>query len=311
MAEPLRYHLPVLATETVALLQPAPGRVLVDGTFGGGGHTGALLAAGARVIALDRDPDALAHGAETLGGAGGRLTLVRSDFRRVSEVLSGLGVEKVDGLLLDLGVSSWQLDTPERGFSFRNDGPLDMRMDPGAGVTAADLVNTLSEAELADLFFRLGEEPASRRIARALVARRTREPFRTTLDLAQAVEGVVPRRGRTHPATRVFQALRMEVNDELGALREALEAAADILNPGGRLVVITFHSLEDRMVKDHLRAVSAETIDRPEWPEARPNPRRAFRLLTRRPVEPGPEELAGNPRARSARLRAAERIGPC
>lgn len=211
-------------------------------------------------------------------------------------------------MLLDLGVSSWQLDRPERGFSFRSEGPLDMRMDPGSGVPASDLVNGLEPAELARIFREYGEEPFARRIAAALVRRRERAPFQTTSELAAAVELVVPRRGRMHPATRVFQALRMAVNDETGALDAALAAAPGMLRPGGRLAIIAFHSIEDRAVKDFLRGTCAVSLDRPEWPEPRPNPRHWFRAVNRRVMEPSEAEVAANPRARSARLRAAERI---
>jgi 16S rRNA (cytosine1402-N4)-methyltransferase len=308
VADPLVYHVPVLLRETVAALGAGPGRLVVDGTLGGGGHTAALLETGATVIAFDRDPDALAHCAERFRGFGDRLRLAHGNFRDIAGLLSGLAPEGVDGLLLDLGVSSWQLDQSERGFSFRADGPLDMRMDPTSGAPASDLVNGLEADALAQLFRELGEEPAARRIAAGIVRRREAAPIRTTGELAAAVEAVVPRHGRIHPATRVFQALRMAVNDESGALAAALSAAPGVLRPGGRLAVITFHSLEDRAVKVFLRETCAETIDRPEWPAPRPNPRHWFRPVTRRAVEPSPEEVQQNPRARSARLRAAERI---
>lgn len=311
------YHVPVLREETLRLLAPAPGRTIVDGTVGGGGHTEALLAAGAQVIGLDRDAEALAHAGQRLAAAvsEGRLRLVQSDFRRFDRVLDELGVATVDGLLLDLGVSSRQLNAPGRGFSFQQDGPLDMRMDqrapgsaPADAPTAADLVNTAPVGELARWFRQLGEEPAAGRAAAAIVAARAENPILTTLGLAEVLARVLPRRGARHPATRVFQALRMAVNDELGALGAVLETAAARLAPGGRLAVISFHSLEDRPVKSFLRETTAPTLDRPEWPAPRSNPRCFFRSLTRRPLEASAQERAVNPRARSAKLRGAERL---
>lgn len=308
------YHQPVMVAEAIRLLAPGPGRVIVDGTLGGGGHTAALLAAGTEVIGLDRDEAALEHVRRRLSPetADGRLRLRQANFRDFPRVLDELDVPAADGLLLDVGVSSRQLDDPGRGFSFQTDGPLDMRMDPhGGGTTAADLVNTWSAEELARLFRTLGEEPAAGRAAAAIVRARVERPLRTTLTLAAAVERALPRRGPRHPATRVFQALRMAVNDELGALADALASAPARLRPGARLVVIAFHSLEDRLVKNFLRETGTPTLDRPEWPAPRPNPRHAFRVLTRRPLEAAGEELAVNPRARSAKLRAAERLpGP-
>lgn len=306
------YHRPVLLAETVRLLAPAAGRTIVDGTLGGGGHTAALLAAGAEVIGLDKDAEAIAHVGRRLAGtvSAGQLRLAQSDFRDLGRVLDGLGASKVDGLLLDLGVSSRQLDAPERGFSFQKEGPLDMRMDQrvGGGQTAAELVNTAPVGELARLFRLLGEEPAAGRAAAAIVGARQEHPIATTLALAEIVERVLPRRSGRHPATRVFQALRMAVNDELGALHATLEVAVTRLRPGGRLVVISFHSLEDRVVKKFLRATTAPTLDRPEWPSPRPNPQHFFQALTRRPLGASAEEESENPRARSAKLRAAERL---
>ncbi len=304
------YHVPVLMAEVLDALAPAPGKTILDGTLGGGGHTGALLAAGANVIALDRDEAALAHNADRLAQNRGRLTVVQRDFAELGSVLDELGVHQVDGILLDLGVSSRQLEDAERGFSFMHDGPLDMRMDRRAPLTAADLVNGASEDELARIFVRYGEEPAARRIAAAIQRERVGAKITTTGQLAGIVERLMGRREKRHPATRIFQALRIAVNAELGSLEAALEASITHLRAGGRLAVITFHSLEDRIVKRFLRETSAAEIDQPEWPAPRPNPRLFFELLTKQGVAPGDAEIAANPRARSARLRAAERRQP-
>jgi 16S rRNA (cytosine1402-N4)-methyltransferase len=301
------YHVPVLAAEALWALAPGPGRVIIDGTAGGGGHTALLLRAGARVIALDRDAAALDFCRQRFGAAEA-LTLVQANYRDLGAVLDSLGIEQVDGLLLDLGVSSAQLDRAERGFSFQKDGPLDMRMDQSAPEDAAGLVNGASQEELTRILREFGEEPAAARVAAAIVQARAREPFTRTLQLAEAVARVIPRHGPRHPATRVFQALRMAVNDELGAVTAGLEAAIPRLRAGGRLAVITFHSLEDRLVKNFSRETTAETLDRPEWPQPRPNPRLAFRSLTRRPMQADPAEQRANPRARSAKLRALERL---
>ncbi len=304
------YHEPVLVREAAAFITPSPGRLVVDGTLGGGGHSEAFLRAGARVIGIDQDPDALAFATGRIGtdGDGERFCAVRANFSEVEQVLNRLDIGPIDGACLDLGVSSRQLDAPERGFSFMHEGALDMRMDPAAATTAADIVNNASAEQLEGIFRNFGEEPAARRIAAKIVSVRARHAFTTTLELARAVEEASPRRGRTHPATRVFQALRIAVNRELEALTEALEQFGRRLTPGGRLGVITFHSLEDRIVKTFFRERSVETIDRPEWPAARPNPLRIFKLLTPKPVVPGEEEQHRNPRSRSAKLRIVEKI---
>lgn len=290
------------------MLQPRSGRIYLDGTLGGGGHSGALLEAGACVVAMDRDTEALGHAGARLAAFGDRFRAVHGNFAAAADIPEILAAAPFDGALLDLGVSSHQLDAAERGFSFRNDGPLDMRMDSSQGETAADIVNTAPEAELARMFREFGGEPQSRRAARAIVAERERLAFVRTGQLAALIERVLPRRGRLHPATRVFQALRIVVNDELGALRRALDAIPALLRGGARFAVITFHSLEDRLVKSFFRAGSGEWLDRPEWPAPRPNPGRRFLDLTRKPVEPPAEEVRRNPRARSARLRAVEMI---
>lgn len=294
--------------EVVRVLQPRAGRIFLDGTLGGGGHSEALLAAGARVAGLDRDRESLDFARGRLSVFGDHFRAVQGNFADAAEDREVRALSPFDGALLDLGVSSHQLDSPARGFSFRHDGPLDMRMDAGAGQTAADLINTASEEELARIFREFGEEPQSRRAARAIAAERERIAFARTGQLAALIEKVLPRRGRIHPATRVFQALRIAVNDELGALRRALETIPTLLRSGARFAVITFHSLEDRIVKSFFRSGSEEWLDRPEWPEPRRNPGRCFLDLTRKPLEAGPEEVKRNPRARSARLRAVEII---
>jgi 16S rRNA (cytosine1402-N4)-methyltransferase len=303
------WHEPVMCTEIVRVLQPRPGKLFLDGTLGGGGHSEALLAAGARVLAMDRDPEALARARFRFSAFGDHFRAIHGNFADAAADGEVRSAAPFDGVLLDLGVSSHQLDTAERGFSFRHDGPLDMRMDFSSGETAADLVNTASEEELVRIFRDFGEEPQSRRAARAIAAERERVAFARTGQLAALLEKVLPRRGRIHPATRVFQALRIAVNDELGALRRALETIPLLLRSGARFAVITFHSLEDRIVKSFFRSASEEWLDRPEWPAPRRNPHRLFVDLTRKPLEPAPEEVKRNPRARSARLRAVEMIG--
>jgi 16S rRNA (cytosine1402-N4)-methyltransferase len=302
------WHEPVLREEVLRVLDPRAGKIFFDGTLGGGGHSEGLLAAGARVVGMDRDNEALAHAGSRLSVFGERFMAVRGNFADAAENPVVRSFSPFHGALLDLGVSSHQLDTAERGFSFRHDGPLDMRMDAAGDRTAADLVNTSSEEELARIFREFGEEPHSRRTARAIVAERERIDFARTGQLAAFIEKVLPRRGRIHPATRVFQALRIAVNDELGALRRALETIPTMLRCGARFAVITFHSLEDRIVKSFFRSGSEEWLDRPEWPAPRRNPAHRFLDLTRKPLEAAAEELKRNPRARSARLRVVEMI---
>ncbi|HEX8678561.1 MAG TPA: 16S rRNA (cytosine(1402)-N(4))-methyltransferase RsmH, partial [Chthoniobacterales bacterium] len=306
--EEYTYHRPVLADEVVELLAARPGALVLDGTCGGGGHSELILEAGANVIALDQDPDAIAHASERLRRFADRVSFAQANFRQAPGVLDELGIAGLGGALLDLGVSSRQLENGERGFSVVRNGPLDMRMDPRRELTAADVVNTYDEEELTRLFRDLGEEPAARRIASQLVKQRKTTSFRETLQLAKAIEKIVWRHGRKHPATQVFQALRMEVNDELGALEEGLQAITARLESGARFAVITFHSLEDRIVKNFFRDRSRQFLDRPEWPEPRPNPDYSFRLVTSKPVEPTEDEQRTNPRSRSAKLRVAEKI---
>ena len=302
-------HVPVLYEETLTGLQVRPGGVYIDATLGAAGHALGILRASApdgRLLGLDADPEAVAFARQVLQPFGERLTLRTANFRRLAAVARSAGFDRVDGVLLDLGLSSRQLAAAERGFAFQREGPLDMRLDPRRGTTAADLVNDLPEADLADLIRRYGEERHARRIARAIVAAR---PLTTTAELAQVVARAVGRRGRIHPATRTFQALRIAVNDELGALAEALPQALDLLAGGGKLAVIAFHSLEDRLVKRFFRQESRDCLCPPEAPVCTCGHRAGLRIVTRKPIRPAPEEVARNPRSRSARLRIAERLG--
>lgn len=310
-------HIPVMAMEMLDALAPRAGGVYVDATFGRGGYSRALLAhAGTRVIGFDRDPQAIAAGQALCAATAGRLTLIESCFSAMAAHLHALGHATVDGIVFDLGVSSPQLDDASRGFTFREDAPLDMRMGQD-GATAADLVNSLSEQELAKVIFEYGEERMARRVARAIVSARTETPITRTGALAKLVRSVVPgSRDGLDPATRTFQALRILVNDEIGELRQGLHTAEQLLAPGGRLVVVSFHSLEDREVKEFLRRraglapqPSRHTPFVPPATDHNGNTGRGitFQLLFRRPVSPSETEVAANPRARSAHLRAAER----
>lgn len=306
-------HSPVLLGPVRDGLAPRSGDTVVDGTFGAGGYSRALLDAGCRVIAIDRDPDAVAGGAGLVAEAAGRLILLSGRFGDLDRLAAGAGVTAADGVVLDIGVSSMQLDQAARGFAFSRDGPLDMRMgrDSAGEASAADLVNRLDETALADLIFRWGEERHARRIARAITAARAAAPIVGTAALAAIVRGAVPGAGRMdiHPATRTFQALRIAVNDELGELRRGLAAAERLLAPGGRLAVVSFHSLEDRLVKQfligHSAAAPRGSRHRPEIAPAAPS----FRLVRRGAITPDAAEIAANPRARSARLRLAVRTG--
>ncbi len=306
-------HVPVMLGEVVAALAPQDGAVYLDATFGGGGYARAVLdAAACTVWAIDRDPDAVARGAAIAASYPGRLHLVEGSFGDMVALLAEAGVEALDGVMLDLGVSSFQIDDAARGFSFRLDGPLDMRMSR-QGPSAADLVAELSEAELADTLYRFGEERMSRRIARAIVTARAEAPIETTGQLASIIRGVMPpARDGIHPATRSFQALRIRVNDELGEIERALAAAAGLLRPGGRLVVVSFHSLEDRLVKRFFtHAAGRDPAPSRHDPGGLVDAMAPdFRLLTPRAVRPGVQEIADNSRARSARLRALARLTP-
>jgi len=300
-----------MMNEALKALQPVQGEFYVDGTVGGGGHARAVLEATApdgRLLGCDRDPVALEAARQTLAAFAGRFELRQANFAELAQMLSPASA---DGVLLDLGVSSPQLDTAERGFSFLREGPLDMRMDPTRGRTAADLVNGLPVGDLAEIFYTFGEEPMARKVARAIDEERSRAPFLTTTQLAMLVERIAPRRGRrTHPATRIFQALRIAVNDELGSLERGLNAAVTVLRPGGRLVVITFHSLEDRMVKRFGRELSRdyEFEGEVDVPELRRPKSPVLRLVSRKAIEPGAGEQETNPRSRSARLRVMEKM---
>jgi 16S rRNA (cytosine1402-N4)-methyltransferase len=303
------YHRPVMVREAIELLAPRAGALILDATCGGGGHAEAILKTGADVLGLDQDPDAIAQAAHRLSEFGNRITLRQENFRHADRVLDGLGILEIGGALLDLGVSARQLENAERGFSLLRNGPLDMRMDPRTERTAGEIINSYSEEELTRLFRDLGEEPAARRIASAIVKQRKTTPFRETLPLARMIEKIVGRHGKRHPATQVFQALRMEVNEELGALEQGLRIITDRLEAGARIAVISFHSLEDRIVKNFFRDRSREYFDAPEWPEPRPNEKRDLLLITPKPLEPGQNEQRFNPRARSAKLRVAEKLG--
>jgi 16S rRNA (cytosine1402-N4)-methyltransferase len=304
-------HVPVMLQEVLATLAPRDGGRYLDGTFGGGGYAGAILDRAACTLwAIDRDPEAIERGAALAARHPGRLHLLRGRFGDMLSLVRTAGVTRLDGVVLDLGVSSYQIDDPGRGFSFRADGPLDMRMERD-GPTAADLVNTLPEQELADTLFRFGEERLSRRIARAIVAARNAAPILTTARLAGIIRGVVPpERSGLDPATRSFQALRLRVNDELGEIERALRGAVELLDAGGRLVVVAFHSLEDRLVKQFMTEASGRTPAPSRHDPGGLVPRAAaeFRLLTPRALRPQDSETAANPRARSARLRAMARV---
>jgi 16S rRNA (cytosine1402-N4)-methyltransferase len=302
-------HIPVMLAEVLAALAPRDGGIYLDATFGGGGYTAAILeAAPCTVWAIDRDPDAIARGAALAARHPGRLHLLHGAFADMMDMLAEHDVAALDGVVFDLGVSSFQIDDPARGFSFRHDGPLDMRMGR-AGPTAADLVNTLPERELADTLYELGEERASRRVAHAIVTARMEAPITTTGRLAQVIRSVLPPdRNGHHPATRSFQALRIRVNDELGQIERALDQASSLLAPGGRLVVVSFQSLEDRLVKRFMAEATGRTPAPSRHDPAGLLSRKAprFRLLATGAAKPGADETNANPRARSARLRAME-----
>jgi 16S rRNA (cytosine1402-N4)-methyltransferase len=302
-------HLPVLYHEVLDTLNPNPGGKYVDGTVGGGGHAAGILERSSPdglLLGLDRDPAALKIAQSQLEEFGKRAVLIHSSYSKLKSHLNNLNWNTVDGILLDLGVSSMQLDTPEKGFSFRFDGPLDMRFDPSQGTSAGDLVNHLSKSELQDLIFTYGEERKSRKIADAIIANR---PLETTRELAEVIEKVIGKTpSRIHPATRTFQALRIAVNNELEVLEAFLPTAMESLNPGGRLAIIAFHSLEDRIVKNFFRRESRDCICPPELPQCMCEHKAQLKEITRRPIRPEEKEIELNPRARSAKLRVGEKI---
>jgi 16S rRNA (cytosine1402-N4)-methyltransferase len=299
-------HIPVLYHEVLDLLQPRPDGRYLDGTVGAGGHTAGILEASAptgRVLAFDRDPNAIAFAQKRLAPFGDRVTLVHANYAHMKQLARTYGFHELDGILLDLGLSSRQLHDATRGFSFMKEGPLDMRFDPTQGETAATLVNNLTESELADIFWRYGEERQSRKLARLITENR---PFQTTTQLANLIAGHTRRRGRIHPATKLFQALRIAVNGELDAVETGVMAAIDLLGLNGRLAIISFHSLEDRFVKQTFRRLS-QTPSSP-YPSADTDSPPILRLITRKAVKATDAEIEANPRCRSARLRVAEKI---
>lgn len=301
-------HIPVLFHETIEQLQPQANGRYIDGTLGAGGHTAGILNASApsgRVLAFDRDPEAIEFAKKQLGDLAQRVTFINDSYASMGTVAPDEGFNNCDGILLDLGLSSRQLDTAERGFSFMRPGALDMRFDTTQGKTAADLLNNVSESELAEIFWRYGEEKQSRRIAKLIVQHR---PLYTTTELAELIESQTPRRGRIHPATRVFQALRIAVNDELTAVTQGINAGIDLLKPGGRIAIISFHSLEDRIVKQTFRQLSQTFEHAPELPTGRRPLTPKLKLITRKPLLPTAQEVEQNSRSRSAKLRVAEKL---
>jgi 16S rRNA (cytosine1402-N4)-methyltransferase len=307
-------HRPIMVEEVLSGLNPGVAGVFVDCTVGGGGHAHALLSStgpGVRVVGLDQDPDALRAAAEKLAPFQGRYTLVRSNFARLARVLAELDLDAVDGFLFDLGVSSYQLDNPARGFSYMHDAPLDMRMDSGGLVTARDLVNNLPERELADIIRRYGEERWASRIASFIARARKNRKINPTAELVEIIKQAVPasvRREGPHPAKRTFQALRIAVNNELGILADSFRDAVALLKPGGRICVITFHSLEDRIAKETFRELANPCKCPPKFPVCTCGQKPVIRLVNSRPITPTEQELAENPRARSAKLRVVEKI---
>ena len=302
-------HHPVLYHEIIQALEPKNKGYYVDCTLGAGGHALGILQASqpeGQLLGFDLDPQALALARETLAPHERRILLLQRSYTELSETLQEIQWHLVNGIVLDLGVSSMQFDTAERGFSFREDAPLDMRFSPQQAESADDIINTYSEAELAEIIFRYGEERASRRIAKAIIRNR---PIHTTFELASLISAVIPRKGkRVHPATRTFQALRIAVNDELGAIESVLPQAIDSLAPGGRVAIISFHSLEDRLVKRYFRQESKDCLCPPRQPICTCDHKASIKEITRKPIRPGDEEIAKNSRARSARLRIAEKL---
>jgi 16S rRNA (cytosine1402-N4)-methyltransferase len=308
------YHTPVLADEVVRFLEPRPGQTIVDGTLGGGGHASLLgerLQPDGTLVVIDQDPEALTAAQDRLSSLNLVIIPIRGNFRDLPALLDGCGVREMHGLLLDLGVSSHQLDAGERGFSFRSDSPLNMRMNPEAGESAADLIARLDEAEISRILWEYGEERWAKRIAQFVVERRATEPVRSTKELADLVAAAIPKGAHPpeiHPASRTFMALRIAVNDELGALQEALDGGVRRLSQGGRIAVISYHSLEDRIVKQTFLKMSGRCQCPPRLPVCQCGAVQQLEILTRKPVVPTDHEVQRNPRARSAKLRAAKRV---
>ena len=303
-------HIPVLYRQTIDFLRPKSNGRYIDGTFGAGGHTIGILQASApdgRVLAFDKDPEAITFAMARMGAYEGRITAVNASYDTMTTIAPTHGFDQVDGVLLDLGLSSRQLDDAQRGFSFMREGPLDMRFDPTQGETAADLINNLTESDLADIIWRYGEERRSRKMAHLIVANR---PITTTRQLAELIADNMrnPRR-RIHPATQLFQALRIAVNHELEAVERGVPAAISLLKPGGRIAVISFHSLEDRFVKRLFRDLTRTCSCPPRQPICTCDTEQILKLITRKPIQANEQEIAENPRSRSARLRVAERVG--
>ncbi|MBL0388006.1 16S rRNA (cytosine(1402)-N(4))-methyltransferase RsmH [Tumebacillus sp. ITR2] len=308
------HHISVFAKEAVEALQPEPDHIYVDCTLGGAGHSGRILEASSptgRLIAIDQDLIAIANAEKVLAPYEGRFTIVHSNFRRLADIVAEQGLSGVDGVLFDLGVSSPQLDEGERGFSYQHDAPLDMRMDKTQDFTARDLVNEWSQDEIMKILYEYGEEKWSKRIAEFIVRDRAKAPIETTGQLVDIIKAAIPaaaRREGGHPAKRTFQGIRIAVNDELNVFAEAIQQAIDVLNPGGRVAIITFHSLEDRMAKLALQEAARGCICPPQLPICQCNNKPRVKLITRKPIVPSEEELAHNPRARSAKLRIAEKL---
>lgn len=304
------YHQPVLLHECIAYLNIRANGIYVDGTLGGGGHTEAILRKNdsCRVIAIDADLDAVSEAEKRLSIWDSRIVIEHANFRHLKKILDRLRIPAISGLLLDLGVSSHQLDRSQKGFSYRFDAPLTMQMNDREGISANEVVNQYSEKKLADIFFHLGEEKNSRRIAKAIIQARSDQPILTTTRLAQTIAGVIPERFQKKTLSRIFQAIRIEVNDELNNLKHILNEALDVLEPKGRLVVISYHSLEDRIVKDFFRYEASDKILDPNYPELSKSKQARLLIVTKKPVLPAETEVAENPRARSAKLRVAEKI---
>ncbi|MBF0545256.1 MAG: 16S rRNA (cytosine(1402)-N(4))-methyltransferase RsmH [Candidatus Riflebacteria bacterium] len=307
-----QHHIPVLTTEFLEYGFPSDGRIFVDGTFGLGGHSKLLLEKYPhieKIIGIDRDPETLE---KTELKKNAKIELINGSFSMLEEYLKMLGISGVDGILLDLGISSWQIDNSERGFAFSQKGPLDMRMNRSSGKTAAQIVNTFSAEELANIFYQYGEEKLSRRIASKIVYLRSKKPFESTEELSQAVIAALPpgagRNSRIHPATRVFMALRIAVNHELEELENVITGAINSLNPGGRLSIISFHSLEDRIVKNAFQIASGKCLCPPGLPECRCGNKAIIKIITRKPITPNSKEENENPRSRSAKMRIAEKL---